>query len=119
MYSIISRMRAYACICGQARNRRTNVKFTKLNAMAKKEKNGTKYQEVEIKVTDQMKTHEKDIFLILEHNGVYLIALTNKIVSKSLFNTIEEAEAYIDSKPWELILNATAVMMNIINQDKQ
>lgn len=87
--------------------------------MTQKKQNGTEYQQADIKVSELNKTHQKDIFLIVEHNGVYLIALTNQIVSKQQFNTLEEAETYVDSKPWELILNATAVMMTIINNENK
>lgn len=68
---------------------------------------------------EEFKTNQveqEDLFLIVNKDGKYLIALTNKIVSKQQFDTLEEARTYVQSKPWELILNATAVMMNYLQK---
>lgn len=59
-------------------------------------------------VTNQVE--QEEMFLIINRDGKYMIALTNQIVSKKQFETLEEAREYINSKPWELILNTAAVM---------
>lgn len=62
---------------------------------------------------------EKDHFLIIDREGEFMIALGNKIVSREKFETREKAEVYIDSKPWELIFNATAVMFENLQTYRQ
>ena len=62
---------------------------------------------------------EKDHFLIIDREGEFLIALGNKIISHEKFETREAAEAYIESKPWELIFNATAVMFENLQKYRQ
>lgn len=79
----------------------------------------TKKEYSNIPKIEEFKTNQveqEDLFLIVNKDGKYLIALTNKIVSKQQFNTLEEARNYVQSKPWELILNATAVMMNYLQK---
>lgn len=68
----------------------------------------------EVKVLNATKVIEHEIFKIIEINGKCMIAVTNQIVSKQQFKSVEEAKAYIDSKPWELILNSVAVMDAIL-----
>lgn len=79
----------------------------------------TKKEYSNIPKIEEFKTNQveqEDLFLIVNKDDKYLIALTNKIVSKMQFNTIEDARKYVQSKPWELILNATAVMMNYLQK---
>lgn len=60
------------------------------------------------------KTHKKNEcpFTILETDDEkFLISLGNQIVSELTFDTLEEAEKYIDEKPWELILNSTMYLI--------
>ena len=89
--------------------------------MATKPKKSTK-EYSNIPKIEEFKTNQveqEDLFLIVNKDGKYLIALTNKIVSKQQFETLEEARAYVQSKPWELILNATAVMMNYLQHPEE
>lgn len=86
--------------------------------MATKKKKENFNQEPEVKVVESTKTHQYDIFTVVEHNGNFLIALGNQIVSKQKCSSLDEAQNFINSKPWELILNATAVMMAKINEQQ-
>lgn len=42
-------------------------------------------------------------FVLVANNGKWLIVMGSHQVSSKLFDTIEEAELYINSKPYELI----------------
>lgn len=70
----------------------------------------------EVKATE---TFECDLFTIVNHEGEFLIALGNHVVSKEKFGSREEAAHYIECKPWELILNSTAVMWEKLNNLKE
>lgn len=64
--------------------------------------------------TNINKTHKKNEcpFTLLETDDKkYLISLGNQIVSELNFDTLEDAESYIDKKPWELILNSTMYLI--------
>lgn len=61
------------------------------------------------------KTHKKSDspFTILEtDDNKFLISLGNQIVSEITFDTLEQAEAYIYEKPWELILNSAMYLIH-------
>lgn len=79
--------------------------------MAKESK---KMIEPKIKEEQVSKTHNYEtIFTIVEQNGNFRIAVANKLISRMNFVTLEEAQSYIDSKPWELIINATCAIYEI------
>lgn len=71
---------------------------------------------VNVKVNE---TDEHELFTIVNHEGEYLVALGNQVVSKEKFDSFEAAAHYIDKKPWELILNATAVMWEKLESFKK
>lgn len=52
----------------------------------------------------------------------YVICIKDELASKKEFNTKEEAEQYIESKPWELIFNLNVyinqVLKDIENEKK-
>lgn len=58
-------------------------------------------------------------FTVLErkedNNTLCVIALGNDRVSEKFFTSVEDAIQYVDSKPWELILNTTVVLMDKLN----
>lgn len=89
--------------------------------MAKKDQaeQPEKLQEMKMSEIEVDQQEQEDIFLIVRNDKKYLIAITNQIVSRKQFETVEEAREYIQSKPWELILNATAVMMKHLEELKQ
>lgn len=67
-----------------------------------------------VEVKEVSKTHNyQTIFTIVERNKNFNIAVGNKIVSKLTFVTLKEAKDYIDSKPYELIVNATCCIYEI------
>lgn len=57
---------------------------------------------------------QNDIFLIVNVEEKYRIALGEHWVTKKIFNTPEEAQAYIDAKPYELLMNVAAVMAKFV-----
>lgn len=57
-----------------------------------------------------------EVFTIINHNGEFLIAIGNQVICGKKFQSLEEAKAYIDSKPWDIILNATALMYNKLKE---
>lgn len=61
-------------------------------------------------------TYQHDIFTILEHEGVFMIAIGMSIVSREKFANLTEAKKYINRKPWELIINTTALVANKVKQ---
>lgn len=84
-----------------------------------KEKKEAYETKPKVQSTELVKTQQHDVFIIVEKNGQCLIALGDKIVSKNTFATIEEAQNYIDSKPWELIINATCAVWEIVVKQTQ
>lgn len=61
--------------------------------------------------------HE-NIYQIVENKGSFIIAVANKIVTNNNFATLEEAKTYIDSKPWELIINVTCLIYDMGQKEK-
>lgn len=60
------------------------------------------------------KVHQyEQIFSIVEHGGVFSIAVGNQVISKCTFANLNEAKFYIDAKPWELIINATCCVYDL------
>lgn len=82
--------------------------------MAKK----TVKPKVEVKETSKVHEFEK-IFTIVERNGNFNIAVGNKIVSKLTFVSLEETQDYINSKPWELIVNAVCCIYDLAKEMKK
>lgn len=79
--------------------------------MAKKTKQAA---QPEIKVERSTNTEQYEtIFTLVQNNGNVMIAVADKIISKMTFATFEEAKAYIDSKPYELIVNATCLLYEL------
>ena len=54
-----------------------------------------------------------------DKNTLCVIALGNDRVSEKFFTSVEEAIQYVDTKPWELILNTTVVLMEKLNNVEQ
>lgn len=67
---------------------------------------------------------ESGTFLIVNVEDWYRIALGEHWVTKTKFKTPEEAQEYINQKPWELLMNMAAVMAKYVinetnNQNKK
>lgn len=80
--------------------------------MAKKKEEYKQKAVVQNEEVRKVHQHET-IFTIPEINGNFCICVGNKIISKQNFISLEEAKAYIDSKPWELIVNATCAIYDL------
>lgn len=82
-------------------------------------------QSIELQKADKKQSNGKPIvvtinnapFNIIEHKGDILITIGNDVLSKQ--ETVEKAVEYIESKPWELILNATAIYTEYIEKIKK
>lgn len=84
--------------------------------MAEKKKKTV--NEEPVVTTDQnMETYE-EIFQIVKQNGVYYIGVANKLISKRSFANAEETKEYIDSKPWELVINVTCLIYDLAKENK-
>lgn len=60
---------------------------------------------------------EKSFFRVQKKNveeEKYVICIKDELASKEEFNTKEEAEQYIESKPWELIFNLNVYTNQIL-----
>ena len=82
-------------------------------------------QSIELQKADKDQSNGKPIvttindapFNIIENKGEILITIGNDVLKKC--ETVEDAVKYIESKPWELILNATAIYVEYINKMKK
>lgn len=71
-----------------------------------------------VEVVESNRTYQhEDLFVIVEQNGQFRIAVTNKIISNKVFGSLKEATNYIDSKPWELIVNVSCAIWDIIQKE--
>lgn len=57
---------------------------------------------------------QNDVFLIVNVEDKYRIALGEHWVTMKIFDKPEEAQAYINAKPYELLLNIAAVMAKFV-----
>lgn len=57
---------------------------------------------------------ESGNFLIVNIEDKYRIALGEHWATKEVFQTPEEAQKYINLKPWELLMNMAAVMAKFV-----
>lgn len=56
--------------------------------------------------------HELEMpFVAVEKDGIFKIAAGDTIISKNDFTTLDEAKAYVNSKPYELIINISCYCM--------
>lgn len=67
---------------------------------------------------------ESGNFLIVNVEDSYRIAMGEHWATKAKFKTPEEAQKYINQKPWELLMNMAAIMAKFVinetnNQNKQ
>lgn len=58
-------------------------------------------------------TERYEVFILFKADNIVRIAIDKYIMSKLTFTTFEEAKAYIDSKPYELIINAACCLMEL------
>lgn len=60
---------------------------------------------------------QHDVFAIVEKEKTF-IAIGNTIISEKTFKNTEEAISYINSKPYELIINTCCYIMQLNNEKK-
>ena len=70
-----------------------------------------------VEVTDKPEVQQYDYCfnLVKDKNGVR-VAIGNQIVTPHIFATVEEAKAYVDSKPWGLIVATVDICQQIIHK---
>lgn len=72
-----------------------------------------------IKVVETNKTEQyEEFFKLVTSNKLTRIACGNAIVSRLQFKSVKEAKSYIDSKPWELIINVTAYINDLLKKEQ-
>lgn len=72
-----------------------------------------------IKTEKFVKIHQfEDIFTIVERNEEFVIAIGNKIIVADKFKSLSDAQKYIESKPWKLIINATCCIYDMSKNSK-
>lgn len=59
------------------------------------------------------------IFDIVENGGNFYIGVAGKLVTPKNFSNAEEARIYIDSKPWDLIINVSCLCMDLSKTNKK
>lgn len=59
-----------------------------------------------------------ELFMIVNKEDNYYVGILNHLISKRTFKSPEEAQEYIDSKPWELIFNVAGVIAEYAIDEK-
>lgn len=73
-----------------------------------------------VKNVEKVSTEEFDkIFTLVTQKGITRIAVGNSIVSQMQFDTVKAAKEYVSSKPWELIVNVTLLILEKTNKMKE
>lgn len=82
----------------------------------KKEYNNVPKQETKI----QGSLDESGTFMVVNVEDKWRIGLNGRWLTKEIFASREEAQAYINTKPWELIMNLAGLVAEFtIWNDKQ
>lgn len=72
-----------------------------------------------VKIVETNKTEQYgEFFTLVTNNKETRIACGNAIVSRNVFKSTKEAKAYIDKKPWELIINVTAYVNDQLKKEQ-
>lgn len=81
---------------------------------------------METKNEQSTQIHKHDIFTIVEQNKIhegketkdFRVALGNAFVSEQVFDTLEQAQEYINTPTWEMIINTTCLIMQKIKENE-
>lgn len=74
----------------------------------------------QIKVVETNKTERYgEYFTLVTSKKQTRIVCGNAIVSREVFKSVKEAKAYIDKKPWELIVNTACWVFDMTHQNNQ
>ena len=60
--------------------------------------------------TTKINVEQHECFTIVLHEGKYIITIGNNVVSREKFNTITKAKQYINSKPYDLLINTACLI---------
>lgn len=58
------------------------------------------------------------IFMIVNVEDKYRIGMAGRWMTNQIFDSSEEAEAYIQNKPWELIMNLAGTIAEFVVQNQ-
>lgn len=75
--------------------------------------------EVTIKDQKKINTYKRGIFTIAENENKFYVLVQNYVVSEKTFDKLNDAERYINSKPWELIINVTSLTQKLVQQHEK
>lgn len=82
--------------------------------MAEEKQNYTVQPKVE--VTETVQTSGYDMFTLVTKDNKVMIAVADKIVCRQAFESERQAIEFIDSKPWELLVNVACVCFDLMNK---
>lgn len=84
--------------------------------------------EMPTKATTTTTVHQSKTFpfLVVEQNTTqneettttFAVGVQNQIVSEKTFSTLEQAEKYIKSRPWDLIVNLMGLTYQIMKENE-
>jgi hypothetical protein len=96
-----------------------NSKLLNLQSNASNQDNSNSSKEVEHENVTRYRTVENTPFAIVLQNDKWRIVMGLHIVSIMEFDTQEQAIKYINKKEWELLFNACAAYIQVIEEVKQ
>lgn len=60
---------------------------------------------------------ESETFMIVNIEDKWRIGINGRWMTKEIFKTKEDAQAYINSKPWELIMNLAGMVAEFVKSN--
>lgn len=65
------------------------------------------------------KSKVDELFNLVKQNGKVIICVGNNRVSRKQYETYEQADKYIASKPYELLINVSILIQNLKANENQ
>lgn len=86
-----------------------------------KEADYKKEPKVNVKEQVTYTTEMYDVFTLVksDQEEKVMIAIGNNIVTRNTFKNTRTAKDYINSKPWDLILNTCAIMQDMLKKNEE
>lgn len=81
-----------------------------------REMKAVELQEQNFDTTELIKKVEDTPFTLVENEMGVMIAVGNQIASEKIFKTKDDAKEFIESKPYYLIMIATAIYIQQLNK---
>lgn len=69
-----------------------------------------------IKGEERQKINDAGFYAIGNTDKGYVLTFGNQVVSERKFDTVEEAQDYVNGRPWELILMATLIYGEMVKR---